>query len=1537
MPKHLVVFSLLAVLFSAAPTLAVDPDFYLATDRSFSVKETPYVNLEAPGREGIELRLYRIDDPAAFLAAKVKARIVKEETAPAQGHPVALLQNSWNIFKTELREVARKDLNIKSRSALSKALNLDFRPADPGPLARPALLKNHVFLRSVFIPPIETDWAYRRIPVPVGGTGLFLVEAIGASEIAYTVLLRSEYTFLTKQSHRDTLVYAARGDTGQPVDDAKITLMDAATGARVFEGATSDDGFVRFSGHTPEKSLIILSKDNQFAISDPEFFASSFYGEGGLRVLTYTDRPIYRPGDHVYFKSIFRSFADNRYAAAGGGATFSVIDDAGKYILENRPVAMGGPGTGTGEFDLPDAENVSLGTYSILINRDGKSHSSEFQVEAYKKPKFVVQVKSSKASYPKSEDIPIHIQARYYYGKPLAKAPLNVRVFRSPKYDYSPVGHFDFAAAAAFLGQTGGASKRELVLDKNAALDGEGRYDLEIEPEKVDQDYTYSVLATITAPDQTLTGSTNFAVHRSPFYIRVKQENAVYNPDEDAKVAIELVPYDSTLKPEERKELLNDRDVTATLYKRSFYWISEEGKRAKVDSYDAETDENGRASFSVKLPDSGHYALIIEADGPGRTGTDSTVTMWASGKQDSIAEPFKNLVLKPGKDIYRPGETAEVLVMSPAADGHVFLTVEGTSLFRQETVQLKGNTFKYKIKIDEDMSPNFVLAAGQFRDGALYRSEIKIVAPPRDRFLNVAVQPEKPAYRPGETAKLTVKTLDQDGKGRSAEVSVSVVDAAIYQLAADRTPDLIQFFYHPRRNNILTSFSNSFRFFGYAEDKRLKLALSRGGQPTLTAIKDDSFESRRNFKDLAFWNARVTTNGDGVGEVSFQLPDNLTEWKVTARAITPDTSIGETTAAFIARKDLMLEAGVPAYMLRDTEQTVVATLSNLTGQDQNVKINIAAENAGIVGPSSKDLPLKAGAAGFVSFQLKTGSADTARVRMRAVSGALYDAAEHVIPLKPFGLERIVSRNVRLKEGADEQKSELELPAKHTEAALEVRLSSGSGQAVRESLAFLADYPYGCVEQTMSRFMPLLGAARAGYINPRLKAQLPEMMRQGLVTLAGFQRGDGGYGWFGADKASDPLMTAYVFRGLVIAKSLGYDVRDDALNRARAFLTSALNEQNPTQFQRAYILHALSESGPVAASMAEKLYETLPKQTQYGQALTALVLIRQGGEANQKRAREIVTSVLGKLELARNAEGTYFGGQAYQSAYGDWENDLVETTAAILTAALRLGMDGEITERLATTLLVNRQGAGWNSTRDTAWAVLALTEKLQKEREKETPASLSLRLNNGEPRLVTVQPGAIAREELTVNYGKAGLKAGKNTLILGKTDGLAFYATSLLRFFDTSSSFEPEARGIKLDRRFAKVTVQETQEGLKLSHSPTGDFAQGDLVLVRIRVSREGRADTYFQVEDHVPPGFSVVRRDDEYYADDRKREYDARKIYDDRVVFFASGPVNEWTVNYFLRADLPGSYAVMPARASLMYYPEVRGHSRDDRVKVSGK
>lgn len=1511
-----------------------NPVFYLATDRSFTEGETPYVNLESSGRMPIQMRLYRVRDPETFLLKQTASRIVREQDGPATANAFALMDNAWAGFKQEFRQIARKELSAGIRSELRAASGIALAdgPVPPREPAQPGQLAQHEFLRAFEAPLTDRDWTYRRVPVPVESNGVYILQAISGPHVAYTVIVRSRLTFLTKQSERSAVVYAADAKSGTPAADAQVALFDAGAGALLARGATDSQGVFRYPGASPDRSLVIVRKGDEFAVSDPDYFTSSFYGAGGPRAYIYTDRPIYRPGDTVYFKAILRNFENGRYRPGGGAASYSVLDERGALLIDKQPLNVAGAmGSGDASFALPAHENVNLGTYNVVVHLGGKSFSAEFRVDAYRKPRYRVNVNLPRRVFGRNDRVDLRINGAYYYGKPLANAQVNVRVFRTPKYDYSPVGSWDALQLAAYMGSTGGSMSRELVLDRTATLDGDGELELTLKPENIDKDYNYSVLASVTAPDQTVTGAGGFSVNRSQFYLRVQRESQVFSPGETAKFTVQLVPYDTTLSGEALKKIIGGVDLAAGLYLRSFVWISEEGRREQIARVKAVTNAQGRAEISVRLPRSGHYALNIEAEDPDGETTSNEVTLWCSGRSDTIETPVRNITLTPGKDAYRAGETAEVLILSPVADAHVFISIEGDRLYRQETIEMKGNVHRYRVPITEEMTPNFVFSAALFHGGQAYKSELKIVAPPQDKFLRVSVKPDRAVYRPGDTVRLEVSALDAGNRGVAAEVSLGVVDAALYALANDPAPAMTSFFYHPRRNNVITSLSNSYRFFGYSEERRLQLALNRRGIAALTALKEEP-EARRNFRDQTYWNARIQTNRDGKATVSFQLADNLTEWRVTARAITADTRVGEATASFIARKELQINAGVPRFMLEGQDQVVAANLSNLTTAAQNVVVSLSAENGTIKGASSQSVELAANAEGVAYFTVSAGEGASLKLRFKAIAGALSDASEHVVPLQTAGLRRTTASYAVLQNGAARASMDVNLPQSMRRPVLRLRLNPGSGVAVRQALSYLADYPYGCIEQTMSRFLPLLAAQQIGYVTPRLRNEMPRMIDAGVGRLRQFQNADGGFGWYGGVDSSDPMMTAYVFRGLALSRKFGRNFEDRLIDHSSAYLYRALSETQLDAFSRAYILFSLSEASPIPASMLDALKASASEQTHYGRALIALTLYNSG---RAPEARALALETIQKSGVADDANGIRFTLPLHLNVYGAWNEDRVELTAALLTAAVRLNLDGALQEKLAATLLANRtDGIAWKNSRDTAFAVLALAEKLKAARETDSPAILRTLLNGVEVRSLTASPGALEDGELIVEIPRANLRAGRQRIELIKESGPPVYAAAVAEYFDAANAFAPSGNQLSVERRYERVQVSRTDDRLELSVSGATEFKQGDLVMVTLRVRADSGAGTYYQVEDPIPPGFSVVQSDSEYFSQDRRREYENRQLYDDRAVFFAPGPQRELTVRYFLRADLPGAYRALPARGFFMYYPELYASSADTRLTI---
>jgi alpha-2-macroglobulin len=100
------------------------------------------------------------------------------------------------------------------------------------------------------------------------------------------------------------------------------------------------------------------------------------------------------------------------------------------------------------------------------------------------------------------------------------------------------------------------------------------------------------------------------------------------------------------------------------------------------------------------------------------------------------------------------------------------------------------------------------------------------------------------------------------------------------------------------------------------------------------------------------------------------------------------------------------------------------------------------------------------------------------------------------------------------------------------------------------------------------------------------------------------------------------------------------------------------------------------------------------------------------------------------------------------------------------------------------------------------------------------------------------------------------------------------------------------------------------------------------------------------LEDMFPSGFEAVKEDYNYQIKGesdydnsgspwRWRWFFAEKEYrDNRVSFFVTYPDEKMRFTYILRAQIPGKYSISPAEASLMYYPEVNGHSKPENIHI---
>jgi uncharacterized protein YfaS (alpha-2-macroglobulin family) len=588
---------------------------------------------------------------------------------------------------------------------------------------------------------------------------------------------------------------------------------------------------------------------------------------------------------------------------------------------------------------------------------------------------------------------------------------------------------------------------------------------------------------------------------------------------------------------------------------------------------------------------------------------------------------------------------------------------------------------------------------------------------------------------------------------------------------------------------------------------------------------------------------------------------------------------------------------------------------------------------------------------------------------------------------------------------------LTLPAEVVDSTVELRvnLTPSPGSAAFGALDYLVGYPYGCTEQTMSRFLPCvlvqrtvqaLGKGKEGKEGERgergegrdnsairpfghsairpfgqlpssatlgtlgtlgtsavegavtVRADLPALVRAGLKRLYNLQHPDGGWGWWEYD-SSDGYTTAYVVYGLTEAKAAGYDIEPGRIDRALRFLRGKLavmqkeklpDESTPRKeieakpersrrlAEQVYVMYALSLHRSVPDAAFNFVYQEKVRDdlNDYSRALFAMALHHHG---RKKQAEKVLAEL--------QAHGVQEKGRCYWKAPTDqwgWTDNDIETTAYALRAFLQIDPDNPLCGRIANWLVLHREnGYYWESTKDTAAAVFALADYLRVRREIAPPNYTARVLVNGEEiGRLTVTPDDVVRPDESFTVLRDKVRDGENEVRMVKEgEGDLFYSLSL-RFYGLEEDMPARSGGLTVERRYYQLMLMEgAEEGQEfIRQELAGEVRSGQQVEVALQIKADADYE-YLIIEDPFPAGFEPV----DYRGGDESGEgmpwYCRREAHDDRMAFFATRlDAGEHTLAYRLRAQIPGDFHTLPARAYGMYAPRIGGNSAETRVTV---
>lgn len=1401
----------------------------------------------------------------------------------------------------------------------------------------------------------------RDIKLPRLPPGVYVVEVTDSRGVSRSNLLWiSDIGLVVKSAPPgDTLARVVRLRDGIGVAGAKVAFY-AGSRQPLAEVATDGYGIARLPTWSGDTAVVVAHWKNHRA--------ATYLSQGEVsRYLNYlfTDRPVYRPGQRVMFKGIVRERAEEGYRLPNIQQVRVTITDPDNVAIAEQTLSLSENGTFDGEFALP--EITPLGRYSIRLaylrsEAEGVAQILEdagfvggFEVQEYRKPEFRLKLEPAQPVYLRGETIAFALRAEYYFGAPVSNARVRYYLYKqylwfgeTPQLEFS-IYDPDEEEQVVYGGYG------ELLARGETTTDSSGRAVIRVPAGAHREPCQYALEVEVTDLSwRTEETAAAVQVYPAAVHLRWHSDRWWLEPGQTEKFTI------YARHPRTGQPLRTSVKVSAYQVR----WLrTSAGQWRRIEtlwwSRTVSTNTQGEAEVLFTAGREGEYLLRASATDSQRRQTVSeySIGVYTPQYQGESVGARHTIEISLDQKTYLPGQRAKVLLRSLLPTADIWLTVEGRQVYASQVVRLQQGVGVVEIPVTWQQVPNAYICASVVNQKTLIRIQRLLRVIPVGKILRVEVLPNKDRYQPNEEATYTIRTTDEQGNPMPAEVTLSVVDEALYAIVSDTTPDIRRFFWGASPNAVATAISFGREYAaGSAKDSS-----RRGIEETV----------RRRFEDVAFWGPTIHTNAQGEAQVRFTMPENLTEWRATARAIAAGTAVGTARAQVKTFKPLLVRLQAPRFLTQGDRCVVTGAVQNYTPQPQQVVVELRVEGSvRLLDQARRQILLPPQGQTTLHWAMDAEGEGEATLTLTASSLQVSDGMELRIPVyaqrvtQTFASAFMVEREM-------EKSFRLPYNPRDGGVSASVRVAPSWFGVVLGSFEMMSNYPYGCVEQTAHQMLAALGlleVATVLNINPtdeRLTSAR-HVVQQGMIRLNAIQQPDGSWGYTEYTPGS-ALWTALAVEALHQAKLAGFAVSPQRLQQgvsALLRLISWISSQPPSlrglsRSQQELLLgewqnrlnekaHALRVAAMLVPQWARVPLLRLYEQRRYLDTSAQCALWFALQRANlPTQATQLQREVLSRaIQTPTTAFWREHSSVAPQIGMWRWYAQDTYATAWVARLLARSAPRSPLLPRALRWLAEKRQGGGWLSTNDTTQAMLAMVEYARQHPHALQGTHRVRLLVNGELlHELTYQSEDWLIGEQVVDIPAERLREGVNTLYIQHLGEGAVAVSVLVRY--PMERAAQRVQGLRVERTYLKRVARplspSERERLRRRYgdesallwearSAREGFQPGDQLLVKLVV--HSATDIYYAiVEDPKPAGFEFLERPSDRY--EWTYWYSRREVRDDRVSFLSVRiPKGKSVITYVLRAERPGQLIARPAQAFGMYLPEINATSLPNRVNV---
>jgi alpha-2-macroglobulin len=681
--------------------------------------------------------------------------------------------------------------------------------------------------------------------------------------------------------------------------------------------------------------------------------------------------------------------------------------------------------------------------------------------------------------------------------------------------------------------------------------------------------------------------------------------------------------------------------------------------------------------------------------------------------------------------------------------------------------------------------------------------------------------------------------------------------------------------------------------------------------------QEPAVQVRSDFRSTIFWQPDIHTDENGNATVKVKYPDSLTTWSATARVVTAGNQFGIGDTSTRTKQPLIVRLEAPRFFVVGDQVTVSGVINNNTDQPMRVAATLVAEGLTVSGIIMDGKPVK-GEQGPVDVKANTEArvdwlvivthASEAKLKVEARGEKYADAMEKTFTVYEHGIEKFVSRSGKIRGDSVTVKLDIPKERRADSTTLTVQVAPSMATTMLDALPYLIDYPYGCTEQTMSRFLPAAITAKtlrdlglkpetamnkifggieqstAAATHPKGKHDLSELdaiTKQSLDRLYNFQHSDGGWGWW-KDGNSDHFMTAYVIWGMTLAQQAGISVKPEALSNAAGYLDKELVGEETNYDVQAWMLYALASYhasqkttavGQFQAKAFNNLWTNRDKLNAYTRALLAL---SAHGFGYNDQARTLIQNLENGVKVdntpdvsvvqtgAQSSDPSVIGTAHWgeDGIYWRWSDGGIEATSFALRALLEIDPGNKLIEPVTNWLIKNRRGNQWSNTRDTAIVIMTLDDYLRTTREIQPQMGYELLVNGKSIATRQISADDALSAPTQFEIPREVIRDGANEITIRRQNGAGpIYFSAQTKFFSLEEPLTPAGNEIFVRRQYFKLVNHQTLlKGYVSERVPLNDgetVKSGERVETVLTIEAKNNYD-YLLFEDLKPSGLEAV-------------------------------------------------------------------------------